>query len=107
MYEYAVGCQDIRNSREVRVDPYLAGAQASVPFVIATLVLGVSFGMLARSLGWGIVAPIAFSTIAASGSAQFAVAVVLGAGGGPLAAVAAAVLLNARFGPMGSPLPLT
>jgi predicted branched-subunit amino acid permease len=49
----------------------------------------------------GIVAPIAFSAIAASGSAQFAVAVVLGSGGGSLAAVAAAVLLNARFGPMG------
>jgi 4-azaleucine resistance transporter AzlC len=72
-----------------------------VPFVVATLVLGVSFGVLASSLGWGILAPIAFSTIAVSASAQFAVAAVLGSGGGVLAAVAAAVLLNARFGPMG------
>ncbi len=101
MQEYAGGCEGIRTKREVRAGPYLAGARASVPFALATLVLGVSFGVLARSLGWGIVAPIAFSTIAASGSAQFAVAVVLGSGGGPLAAVAAAVLLNARFGPMG------
>ena len=81
--------------------PYLAGARASVPFALATLVLGVSFGVLARSLGWGVVAPVAFSVIAFSGSAQFAVAAVLGAGGGALAAVLAAVLLNARFGPMG------
>jgi 4-azaleucine resistance transporter AzlC len=56
---------------------------------------------LARSLGWGIVAPIVFSVITFSGSAQFAVAAVLGAGGGPLAAIVAAVLLNARFLPMG------
>jgi 4-azaleucine resistance transporter AzlC len=80
---------------------YLAGARASVPFAVATLVLGVSFGVLARSLGWGIVAPIVFSVIAFSGSAQFAVAAVLGAGGGAVAAIVAAVLLNARFGPMG------
>ena len=62
--------------------PYLAGARASVPFVLATLVLGISFGVLARSLGWGVVAPIVFSIVAFSGSAQFAVAAVLGAGGG-------------------------
>src|SRR5829696_4643192 len=81
--------------------PYLAGTRASVPFALATLVLGISFGVLARSLGWGIVAPIVFSVIAFSGSAQFAVAAVLGAGGGAVAAILAAVLLNARFGPMG------
>ncbi len=101
MYEYAGGREDRRARREVSAGPYLAGARASVPFVLATLVLGVSFGVLARSLGWGIVAPVAFSAIAASGSAQFAVAAVLGSGGGPLAAVVAAALLNARFGPMG------
>jgi 4-azaleucine resistance transporter AzlC len=84
-----------------RMGSYLAGARASVPFALATLVLGVSFGVLARSLGWGVVVPVAFSVIAFSGSAQFAVAAVLGAGGGALAAVLAAVLLNARFGPMG------
>ena len=101
MYEYAGGYKDIRDGRGLRAGPYLAGARASVPFAVATLVLGVSFGVLASSLGWGILAPIAFSTIAVSASAQFAVAVVLGSGGGVLAAVAAAVLLNARFGPMG------
>jgi 4-azaleucine resistance transporter AzlC len=72
-----------------------------MPFALATFVLGVSFGVLARSLGWGTLAPIVFSVIAFSGSAQFAVAAVLGDGGGVLAAVTAAVLLNARFGPMG------
>jgi 4-azaleucine resistance transporter AzlC len=80
---------------------YLAGARAALPFALATLVLGISFGVLARSLGWGIVAPIVFSVIAFSGSAQFAAAAVLGAGGGAVAAIVAAALLNARFGPMG------
>jgi predicted branched-subunit amino acid permease len=80
---------------------YLAGARAALPFALATLVLGISFGVLARSLGWGTLAPIVFSVIAFSGSAQFAVASVLGSGGGALPAIAAAALLNARFGPMG------
>lgn len=80
---------------------YLAGARAAVPFALATLVLGVSFGVLARSVGWGPVAAIGSSVLICSGSAQFAVAAVLGSGGGMPAAVIAAVLLNARFGPMG------
>jgi 4-azaleucine resistance transporter AzlC len=80
---------------------YLAGARAALPFALATFVLGISFGVLARSLGWGTLAPIVFSVIAFSGSAQFAVASVLGSSGGALPAIAAAVLLNARFGPMG------
>lgn len=81
--------------------PYLAGARAGLPFALATVLLGISFGVLARSLGWGALAPIVFSVAAFSGSAQFASASVLGAGGGVVAAVTAAVLLNARFGPMG------
>src|ERR687884_2099841 len=80
---------------------YLAGAWAALPFALATFVLGISFGVLARSLGWGVVAPIVFSVIAFSGSAQFAVVAVLGAGGGALAAIVAAILLNSRFLPMG------
>src|SRR5215212_8949970 len=80
---------------------YVAGARAAVPFALATFVLGVSFGVLARSLGWGIVAPIVFSLITFSGSAQFAVVAVLGAGGGALAAIVAAILLNSRFLPLG------
>jgi 4-azaleucine resistance transporter AzlC len=81
---------------------YLAGARAGLPFALAVVVLGIYFGVLARSLGWGALAPIAFSIAAFSGAAQFAVAAVLGAGGGVFAAFFAAVFLNARFGPMGA-----
>ena len=96
-----MACDHLERKRAGGSDRYRAGARAGLPFAVVTLVLGISFGVLARSLGWGILAPIVFSVIAFSGSAQFAVAAVLGAGGGAVAAIVAAVLLNARFGPMG------
>jgi len=80
---------------------YLAGARAVLPLASATGALGISFGVLAYSLDWGVVAPIVFSVITFSGTAQFAVASVLGGGGGMVSAIVAAVLLNARFLPMG------
>ncbi len=80
---------------------YLAGVRAGLPFALVTGVVAISFGVLARSLGWGALAPIVFSVVTFSASAQFAVAAVLGAGGGVFAAIAAAVLLNARFLAMG------
>jgi 4-azaleucine resistance transporter AzlC len=57
--------------------------------------------VLARELGWGLLAPIVFSAVVFSGSAQFAVADVLGAGGSAVAAIVAALLVNARFAVMG------
>jgi predicted branched-subunit amino acid permease len=80
---------------------YLAGVRAGVPFALVVGVVAFSFGVLARSLGWGIIAPIVFSVATFSVPAQFAVAMVLGASGGVVTAIAAAVLLNARFLPMG------
>jgi 4-azaleucine resistance transporter AzlC len=80
---------------------YGAGARAGLPFAVATIALGVSFGVLARQLGWGVAAPIVCSILVLSGSAQFAVASILGAGGGVGTATLAAVFVNARFLPMG------
>lgn len=70
-------------------------------FALPTFVLAVSFGVLARTLGWGLLAPVVFSAVGFSGSAQFAVADVLGAGGSAAAAIVAAILVNARFAVMG------
>jgi 4-azaleucine resistance transporter AzlC len=98
---YAHGKSENGEQRRACGDEYLTGARAAMPFALATVVLGVSFGILARSLDWGILAPIAFSIFAFSGSAQFAVAAVLSTGGGVFAAVVAAVLILARFLPMG------
>jgi len=79
---------------------YRAGVRAGVPFAVAGFVLAVSFGVLAEPV-MGVVAPIVMSAIVFAGSAQFGALAVLAAGGGPLAAVAAGVLLNARYVPMG------
>ena len=82
-------------------DGVRAGVRASRPYLLPTLALGVSFGILARDAGWGVVAPVVASLVVFSGSAQFALVAVLAAGGGALAAVGAAALVNARFAPLG------
>jgi predicted branched-subunit amino acid permease len=80
---------------------FIAGVRAGSPFALVVFVVAVSFGVLARSLGWGVLAPIVFSVTTFSVAAQFAVTAVIGAGGGVFLAIAAAVLLNARYLPMG------
>jgi 4-azaleucine resistance transporter AzlC len=80
---------------------YAAGVRAILPLSPAVLLFGASFGVLARSAGFDPVASIVMSATTFAGSAQFAVVSVLAAGGTALAAIAAAVLLNARYGPMG------
>jgi 4-azaleucine resistance transporter AzlC len=79
----------------------LAGARAALPLSVAVGVAGVSFGVLAEQAGMGSVAPIVMSATTYAGSAQFAGASVLDAGGGLLAALLAAALLNTRYVPIG------
>jgi 4-azaleucine resistance transporter AzlC len=74
------------------------GVRAILPLLPAALAFGVSFGVLAVAAGMHSVAAIAMSATTFAGSAQFATVSVLGAGGGLAAAVAAALLLNARYG---------
>jgi 4-azaleucine resistance transporter AzlC len=62
--------------------------------------LAVSFGVLARPV-MGRVAPIVMSVVVFAGASQFAALSVLLGGGGVGAAIAAGLLLNARFLPMG------
>jgi 4-azaleucine resistance transporter AzlC len=77
------------------------GVRATLPLGIAVFGFGLSFGVLARAAGMGYVAPIVMSATTFAGSAQFAAASVLNAGGSIATAVAAAVLLNARYAPIG------
>ncbi|HEX3974692.1 MAG TPA: AzlC family ABC transporter permease [Solirubrobacteraceae bacterium] len=81
-------------------DRVIAGLHAGLPYGAASLLLGLSFGVLARPL-MGPVATIVMSTIVFAGSAQFAALAVLSAGGGAPAAIVAGMLLNLRFAPMG------
>lgn len=77
------------------------GVRAVAPLAIAVVGFGISFGVLARAAGMGSVAPIVMSMTTFAGSAQFAAASILGTGGTVAAAITAAVLLNARYGPIG------
>ena len=77
------------------------GVRAVAPLAIAVVGFGVSFGVLARAAGMGSVAPVVMSMITFAGSAQFAAASILGTGGTVAAAITAALLLNARYGPIG------
>ena len=76
------------------------GARRSVPIGIAVLAFGVSFGVLARTAGMGVWAPIVMSATTFAGSAQFAAVSILHTGGSVAAAIAAASLLNARYVPI-------
>ena len=79
-----------------------SGAVTAIPLGIAVGLFGVSFGVLSVSAsGLGAAPAIAMSAITFAGSAQFAAASVIGSGGQPVAAIAAALLLNARYLPIG------
>jgi 4-azaleucine resistance transporter AzlC len=77
------------------------GVRVGAPLFPAALALGASFGVLARTAHLGAVAAVFMSATTFAGSAQVATVSVLGAGGGVAAAVAAALLLNARYAPIG------
>ena len=67
------------------------------PLVPASATFGVAYGVLAVTAGMGVLAPIVMSATTFAGAAQFAAASVIRDGGSVLAAVGAAVLLNARY----------
>lgn len=83
-----------------RSSGYGAGLRAIAPLLPAVIAFGVSFGVLAQAAGVGATASIVMSLTTFAGSAQFAIVSVLGAGGTAAAAIAAAILLNLRYGPM-------
>jgi 4-azaleucine resistance transporter AzlC len=76
------------------------GVRAGAPLILPTFAGGIAFGVLARPV-MGSVAPVVMSLLVFSGAAQFASVTVLAAGGGPVAAIAAGMLMNARWLPMG------
>jgi 4-azaleucine resistance transporter AzlC len=76
-------------------------SRAVAPLALAVLGFGVSFGVLARASGMGVLAPVIMSATTFAGSAQFAAVSIAGGGGSVAAAIGAAVLLNARYVPIG------
>ncbi len=76
------------------------GIRAGLPFGAAAVLLGLSFGVVARPV-MGPEAAIVMSAFVFAGAAQFGSTAVLAAGGGAAAAIIAGILLNARFLAMG------
>lgn len=77
------------------------GVRVALPIALAVGAFGVSFGVLARAQDMGIFAPLVMSLTTFSGASQFAIVSVLAEGGGLAAATTAAVLLVARYLPIG------
>lgn len=78
-----------------------AGFRAGLPYGGAGFVIAIAFGALAREAGMPTAAVVAMSAIVWAGAGQFAAISVLAAGGGLVAAVAAATLVTSRYLPMG------
>lgn len=77
------------------------GLSAGVPFATASVLLALSFGVLAQAQGFPALATIVMSAVVFAGSAQFAAIAIVASGGGLGAAVSAAALMNSRYIPMG------
>ena len=68
---------------------------------VADGVVGISFGAIAVGAGFDIWLPIALSLLVFAGAAQFLFVGIIAAGGSPLAALIAALLVNSRHFPFG------
>ncbi|MEV6006486.1 AzlC family ABC transporter permease [Streptomyces sp. NPDC051976] len=68
---------------------------------VADAVVGVSFGAIAVGLGLPVWLPMLMSVVVFAGAAQFIFIGIVGAGGNPVAAVVAGLLVNARHVPFG------
>lgn len=90
---------------ETRTGPGLSfrpGAVTAVPLALVVGLFGVSFGVLSVSSGGiGAAQAVVMSASTFAGSAQFAAVSIVAAGGQPITAIAAALLLNARYVPIG------
>jgi predicted branched-subunit amino acid permease len=82
------------------IDDIRTGLRRSSGLAGSSVVLGLTFGALARAHGWGLGAPVVASLTIFSASAQFALLTVLAGGGAAWTAVASAALINLRFFPM-------
>jgi branched chain amino acid efflux pump len=79
---------------------YRDGVRTAAAVAATVWFFGASFGLVARSAGMGVLAPLVMSATTFAGSAQFAAASILAGSGSALAAITAAVLLNARYVPI-------
>jgi 4-azaleucine resistance transporter AzlC len=77
------------------------GVRAALPLALAPVLFSAAFGLLAADAGMSRLGAVVMSATTFAGSAQFAAASVLAEGGGAVAAIVAALLLNARYVALG------
>lgn len=82
-------------------EQFRTGWQHGVPYAVAAGVVGISFGVLAREVGFSILGAALFSALVYAGGAQFAALAVISGGGSLASAVGSATLVNSRYLPMG------
>jgi predicted branched-subunit amino acid permease len=73
------------------------GVVAAAPLAVAEVLDGTTFGLVAHGAGFGALAATTMSATTFSGSAQFAMAGSIGAGGSLIAGLLAALALNVRY----------
>jgi 4-azaleucine resistance transporter AzlC len=73
------------------------GIRAALPLAPSPVLFGLSFGVFAGTSGLNAVAAVVMSATTFAGSAQFAATTVIHDGGTAVAAIVAALLLNARY----------
>jgi len=87
---------------QVRSAPRMRdGVRVALPLAPGPLLFGLSFGVFADAAGMGVVAATVMSATTFGGASQFGAVTVLDAGGTVIAAIMAAVFLNARYVAMG------
>jgi len=77
-------------------EEFVAGARACLPVVLGYMVVGLAFGIVARTAGLSVAEVVVMSLILYAGSAQFVVAGLLGAGAAAPAVIATVFLVNLR-----------
>jgi 4-azaleucine resistance transporter AzlC len=73
------------------------GVRAALPLAPSPILFGLSYGVLADATGFGSPAAVVMSATTFAGASQFAAVSVLDAGGTVVAAILAAIFLNARY----------
>jgi 4-azaleucine resistance transporter AzlC len=75
--------------------------RAVFTFVVTSALIGMSFGVLARTSGLSLAMTCAMSLLVFGGGSQFLAIATIASGGTPLAAIAGGLVLNARHLPYG------
>jgi 4-azaleucine resistance transporter AzlC len=75
--------------------------RAALIFAASSALIGLSFGVLARTSGFSLVMTCAMSLVVFAGGSQFLAVATIASGGTPLAAVIGGIVLNARHLPYG------